>query len=73
MIQADIKNESETPVQAEAESSEHVHGPDCSHGHQTVQTYVRGGPKVGRNDPCSCGSGKKFKKCCGGSQSELTH
>ncbi len=23
-------------------------------------------PKVGRNDPCSCGSGKKFKKCCGG-------
>ena len=25
----------------------------------------RDGPKVGRNDPCSCGSGKKFKKCCG--------
>jgi hypothetical protein len=23
-------------------------------------------PKVGRNDPCTCGSGKKFKKCCGG-------
>ncbi len=23
------------------------------------------GPKLGRNDPCSCGSGKKFKKCCG--------
>ncbi|MBI1851531.1 MAG: SEC-C domain-containing protein [Planctomycetes bacterium] len=21
--------------------------------------------KVGRNDPCPCGSGKKFKKCCG--------
>jgi hypothetical protein len=26
----------------------------------------RTGPKVGRNDPCPCGSGKKFKKCCGG-------
>ena len=26
---------------------------------------TRNGPKVGRNDPCSCGSGKKFKKCCG--------
>lgn len=26
---------------------------------------VRETPKVGRNDPCSCGSGKKFKKCCG--------
>lgn len=25
----------------------------------------REAPKVGRNDPCSCGSGKKFKKCCG--------
>ncbi len=25
---------------------------------------VAGGPKVGRNDPCPCGSGKKYKKCC---------
>lgn len=25
---------------------------------------IRDGPKVGRNDPCPCGSGKKFKKCC---------
>jgi uncharacterized protein YecA (UPF0149 family) len=23
------------------------------------------GKKIGRNDPCSCGSGKKYKKCCG--------
>ena len=31
----------------------------------------RTGPKVGRNDPCPCGSGKKFKKCClGGAQSK---
>ena len=29
------------------------------------QTYVRSEPKVGRNEPCSCGSGKKYKKCCG--------
>ncbi len=28
------------------------------------QPYVRG-PKIGRNDPCPCGSGKKYKKCCG--------
>jgi tetratricopeptide (TPR) repeat protein len=28
-------------------------------------TMVRRGPKVGRNDPCPCGSGKKFKRCCG--------
>jgi preprotein translocase subunit SecA len=32
---------------------------------QTVQQVVRSGEKVGRNDPCPCGSGKKFKKCCG--------
>jgi SEC-C motif-containing protein len=31
----------------------------------TVDTYVRETPKVGRNEPCPCGSGKKFKKCCG--------
>ncbi|MDP8299369.1 MAG: preprotein translocase subunit SecA [Candidatus Tantalella remota] len=28
-------------------------------------TYKRDDPKVGRNDPCPCGSGKKYKKCCG--------
>ncbi|MDD3153916.1 MAG: preprotein translocase subunit SecA [Victivallaceae bacterium] len=28
-------------------------------------TYHREEPKVGRNDPCPCGSGKKYKKCCG--------
>ncbi len=27
--------------------------------------FVREAPKTGRNDPCTCGSGKKFKKCCG--------
>jgi preprotein translocase subunit SecA len=26
---------------------------------------IQSGPKVGRNDPCPCGSGKKYKKCCG--------
>lgn len=29
-----------------------------------AMTYKREGPKVGRNDPCTCGSGKKYKKCC---------
>lgn len=29
------------------------------------ETYRRIQPKVGRNDPCPCGSGKKYKKCCG--------
>ena len=32
------------------------------------QTIVNDGPKVGRNDPCPCGSGKKYKNCCGRNQ-----
>jgi len=32
-------------------------------GHQAP--FKREEPKVGRNDPCPCGSGKKYKKCCG--------
>lgn len=32
---------------------------------QRGQTVRREAPKVGRNDPCPCGSGKKYKKCCG--------
>ena len=30
-----------------------------------VTTFRRTAPKIGRNDPCPCGSGKKFKQCCG--------
>jgi len=30
-----------------------------------TRTFVRDGAKTGRNDPCPCGSGKKYKKCCG--------
>ena len=29
------------------------------------RTYVRAEKKIGRNDPCPCGSGKKYKNCCG--------
>ena len=32
------------------------------------QTVVNEGPKIGRNDPCPCGSGKKYKNCCGRNQ-----
>ncbi len=30
-----------------------------------AQPFVRDQPKVGRNEPCPCGSGKKYKQCCG--------
>ena len=50
---------------------DHVHGPDCDHDHDhdhvhhRPQPFVREQPKVDRNEPCPCGSGKKYKKCHG--------
>ena len=35
-----------------------------------VQTLKRDEPKIGRNDDCPCGSGKKYKKCCGADSAE---
>ncbi len=37
---------------------------DDDYGPTRPQQFVREHPKVGRNDPCPCGSGKKYKKCC---------
>ncbi len=39
--------------------------PEAKGGGDEVVTIRREGPKVGRNDPCPCGSGKKYKKCHG--------
>lgn len=32
---------------------------------EKAPTIKREGKKIGRNDPCPCGSGKKYKQCCG--------
>lgn len=48
----------EAPPQAVQESSQEPQP-------KPKPTPVTVGPKVGRNDPCPCGSGKKYKKCCG--------
>jgi uncharacterized protein len=40
-------------------------GCDASFEEEYLETYVRPERKVGHNEPCPCGSGKKFKKCCG--------
>lgn len=40
----------------------HVHGPHCNHASEPVRNPLK---DVGRNDPCPCGSQKKFKKCHG--------
>jgi hypothetical protein len=38
----------------------------------TKKQMSRRPPKIGRNEPCPCGSGKKFKKCCLDERAELT-
>ncbi len=44
----------------------HVHEEGQGHQHHApVKQVIREEPKIGRNDPCHCGSGKKFKKCHG--------
>lgn len=48
-----------------SDSESHTHKEGEGHSHAKPQTVIRESPKVGRNDPCSCGSGKKYKKCCG--------
>ena len=50
------------PELAEALVSGHAHH-HAGDEHAPETPYVRESPKVGRNDPCPCGSGKKFKKC----------
>ena len=40
-------------------------GPQRARDAKTAGPVVRGTKKVGRNDPCPCGSGKKYKNCCG--------
>ncbi|MEM7365434.1 MAG: SEC-C metal-binding domain-containing protein [Pseudomonadota bacterium] len=39
--------------------------PTCCPPLESIQTFIRNAPKIGRNDPCPCDSGRKFKKCCG--------
>ena len=59
-VQACIEN-----IRVRITSGELVEVPDVGANQETV---VKSGPDVGRNDPCLCGSGQKFKKCCAGKQ-----
>ncbi len=62
------RNEPVARVQVAKPLQESFEG-DKNAAKKTVVT-VRKAEKVGRNDPCPCGSGKKYKKCCGASQNE---
>ena len=66
---------SKNPFALKGKEKEHVHLPSekPTQEEQPKESQpdatVHVGPKVGRNDPCPCGSGKKYKKCCIDSQS----
>jgi preprotein translocase subunit SecA len=45
-------------------ASQQQAGIDASQGDQRVDPIRHRGQRVGRNDPCPCGSGKKYKVCC---------
>jgi preprotein translocase subunit SecA len=55
---------------AEASSADEGGG-DGEKPHAKQETVVRTQPKVGRNDPCPCGSGKKYKKCHGATEAAV--
>lgn len=48
----------------DGDSHTHEEGQGHHHHHEKIKPIVRDSAKVGRNDPCPCGSGKKYKKCC---------
>jgi preprotein translocase subunit SecA len=54
-----------SPVQQEPVPSQKIVLSRGSDQPEKGTTVKREGKKVGRNDPCPCGSGKKYKKCCG--------
>ncbi|MBI4668280.1 MAG: SEC-C domain-containing protein [Elusimicrobia bacterium] len=59
----DVKNQEAVKQWAMSHKDE-LEKPAPEQPQQKVQQVVNQDQKIGRNDPCSCGSGKKFKKCC---------
>ena len=66
-----LNNPGASPVPAFAgaarssQAAAHAPTPARTGGDDVIKTVKREEPKVGRNDPCPCGSGKKYKKCHG--------
>ena len=59
-----VRNQSplQAPIQTQKDQIQSL--TDNRPGNVSKQQTVKKGAKVGRNDPCPCGSGKKYKKCC---------
>ncbi|MBQ7457368.1 MAG: preprotein translocase subunit SecA [Desulfovibrio sp.] len=57
--------EPEIPISLEHKKPQNITYSSSQGQTEASNQPVRAKPKVGRNDPCPCGSGKKYKKCCG--------
>jgi len=60
----DLKNEKQIKEWLKKHPDE-IQKPGIGAEEHKIETFRREVPKVGRNDVCPCGSGKKYKKCCG--------
>ena len=74
VLRVEVRQEDEARMKSGLEKAEYHHdsGPSpqaeaaaASESSGPRKPIINKGPKVGRNDPCSCGSGKKYKNCCG--------
>jgi len=59
-----VKRE-QAKVEDRLQTARASHGEDSSPAEAQKRTKTADGKKIGRNDPCPCGSGKKYKNCCG--------
>lgn len=70
--EGDIKREETVKITGEGLQNSAINNLDGTMAPKTStpqnQTVINNEPKIGRNDPCPCGSGKKYKNCCGRNQ-----
>lgn len=60
-----VVSQEEQKIQDRLQTAQASHGDDVSPAETQKKLKDADGKKVGRNDPCPCGSGKKYKNCCG--------
>ncbi|MGQ7275395.1 preprotein translocase subunit SecA [Marinobacter sp. V034] len=65
MSDAKLRHEDASAADGEQSGPSGAGGRDQQQAPATPETFVRGERKVGRNEPCPCGSGKKYKQCHG--------
>jgi len=70
--EGDIKREETVKITGEGLQNSAINNLDGTMAPKTStpqnQTVINNEPRIGRNDPCPCGSGKKYKNCCGRNQ-----